>query len=50
MAGKMGGTKQAGPGGHCVCPKCGERVPHTMGSPCHVKKCPLCGERMTRGD
>ncbi|MCK4487926.1 MAG: hypothetical protein KAU38_14355 [Desulfobacterales bacterium] len=39
----------AGPGGDCVCPSCGERVPHQTGSPCFDLKCPKCGATMTRG-
>jgi len=46
--GRMGGSKAAGPGGDCVCPSCGHRVPHVVGQPCYQKKCPKCGAQMTR--
>jgi len=46
--GRMGGGFAAGPGGDCVCPKCGHREPHTVGQPCYQKKCPKCGAQMTR--
>lgn len=37
-----------GPGGYCVCPNCGERAIHQIGSPCYAVKCPNCGTGMTR--
>ena len=37
----VGGTAE------CVCPDCGEKVPHTRGTPCIQTKCPKCGSRMT---
>ena len=43
----MGGTG-AGAGGYCICPKCGERLPHTQGSPCISVSCPKCGAKMVR--
>jgi hypothetical protein len=46
--GKMGGPFAAGPGGNCVCPKCGYKEPHVRGLPCNQKKCPKCGTQMTR--
>ncbi|RLG21446.1 hypothetical protein DRN74_02695 [Candidatus Micrarchaeota archaeon] len=46
--GRQGGFG-LGPGGYCVCPNCGYRVPHQRGSPCYVIKCPKCGAQMTRG-
>lgn len=30
----------------CVCPQCGQRAPHTLGSPCFNIKCPQCGSAM----
>lgn len=47
--GRMGGNRPgAGPGGNCVCPNCGERVPHQQGVPCYEVNCPKCGTKMTR--
>ena len=46
--GRMGGPSAAGPGGACVCPKCGEKVAHTVGQPCNQMVCPKCGANMTR--
>ena len=46
--GRMGG-RGLGPGGECVCPKCGYKTPHQRGNPCHQRKCPECGSFMTRG-
>lgn len=46
--GRMGGPLAAGPGGECVCPKCGEKVPHTAGRPCVQMACPKCGTPMAR--
>jgi len=42
------GRKSMGPGGYCVCPKCGLKIPHTIGQPCFQKKCPKCGTMMDR--
>jgi len=45
--GRRGGFSE-GPGGECVCPKCGETKIHKVDTPCHKEKCPKCGEDMTR--
>ena len=45
--GRKGGFA-AGPGGSCVCPKCGYTTPHTLGSPCYQQSCRRCGTPMTR--
>jgi ribosomal protein S26 len=37
-----------GPGGFCVCAKCGEKVPHEKGIKCTTLKCPKCGHTMIR--
>lgn len=47
--GRMGGRLAAGPGGSCVCPSCGYRATHIVGTPCYQQPCPKCGSRMTRG-
>ena len=42
------GRPGAGPGGNCVCPKCGAVVLHQRRQPCTMTKCPKCGASMTR--
>lgn len=39
---------QSGPGGNCICPKCGEKVAHTTGQACYLQKCSKCSEAMIR--
>ena len=39
-----------GPGGFCVCAKCGEKVPHEQGVKCTTLKCPKCGHTMVRNE
>lgn len=47
--GRMAGARAGiGPIGNCVCPNCGEKVPHTQGTPCYTVNCPKCGAKMTR--
>jgi len=47
--GRGGGTKPgSGPGGDCVCPKCGHLIPHQVGQRCIDIPCPKCGTKMTR--
>jgi hypothetical protein len=47
--GQMGGNRAgAGPSGACICPKCGERVAHAVGTPCYKIDCPKCGAKMAR--
>jgi hypothetical protein len=47
--GRGGGNKPgSGPGGNCVCPKCGKKVAHIAGQRCLDQTCPECGTRMIR--
>jgi predicted amidophosphoribosyltransferase len=39
---------EMGPGGHCVCPRCGGRLPHRRGTHCQDERCPSCGSKMLR--
>ncbi len=47
--GRGSGGNFAGPDGYCVCPECGERLPHRQGIPCNSVVCPKCGLKMIRG-
>jgi len=47
--GRGGGNRPgSGPGGNCVCPKCGTKVPHQAGQRCFDVTCPKCGTSMIR--
>ena len=46
--GRLGGPLAAGPGGSCVCLKCGHKEEHQAGKPCNKQKCPQCGTQLTR--
>lgn len=46
---RMDGPFSAGPGGHCICPKCGTTASHLADQPCSAISCPNCGTTMTRG-
>jgi len=47
--GRRGGNRPgAGPGGNCVCPACGEKMPHQQGIPCFNQVCPKCGAKLVR--
>ena len=37
-----------GPGGYCVCMKCGEKIPHKRGVKCTKLRCPKCDKPMVR--
>ena len=39
-----------GPGGYCVCAKCGEKVPHPRGVKCTTLKCQKCGNILARDE
>jgi uncharacterized protein len=45
---QQSGTGKLGPGGNCVCVKCGKMVTHKKGVPCSEEKCPDCGASMVR--
>lgn len=40
--------KNLGPGGMCVCKKCGYSKKHEFGKPCFRQKCPKCGATLVR--
>ena len=51
--GKGGGRgrnkgRAAGPGGVCVCAKCGEKLPHRRDEKCTTIRCPKCGHPLIR--
>jgi len=37
-----------GPGGYCVCSKCGYKIPHQRGIPCSTLQCPNCKVNLER--
>jgi DNA-directed RNA polymerase subunit RPC12/RpoP len=37
-----------GPGGSCICLKCGKILPHERGVKCTRIECPECGSKMVR--
>lgn len=39
---KIEAAEGEGPGGYCVCPKCGYQALHQKGIPCPTIKCPKC--------
>ena len=39
---------RGGPGGKCVCPRCGVVAAHGRGVPCARLMCPKCGAPMSR--
>jgi hypothetical protein len=47
-SGRRQGGRGLGPQGNCLCPNCGEKAPHSAGTPCKSTKCPNCGAFMIR--
>ena len=48
--GRMGGNRPgSGPVGDCICPSCGQRIPHQRGVPCYSANCSKCGTKMVKG-
>ncbi len=47
--GRMGGNRAgAGPTDYCICPSCGEKTTHKLGTPCNQMTCPKCGTKLMR--
>lgn len=47
--GNLNGNRAGvGPGGECVCPQCGVKLPHQVGTPCYSVSCPKCQTKMIR--
>jgi len=46
--GEVEEAKGEGPGGNCVCPKCGYKIPHERGIPCSTLECPKCKINLDR--
>lgn len=47
--GAGGGNKPgSGPTGNCICPKCGYKAVHQVGTRCVDLKCPNCGTQLIR--
>jgi hypothetical protein len=47
--GRGGGNRPAsGPGGFCVCPKCGNKEPHVARQRCIDQVCSKCGAKMIK--
>jgi len=45
---RRGPKYKSGPGGLCVCPKCGTTKTHKAGVPCSQEVCLECGMTMIR--
>jgi cation diffusion facilitator family transporter len=45
---KIEEARGQGPGGNCVCPKCGYKIPHQRGTPCSILECPKCKIKLVR--
>jgi len=46
--GEVEEARGGGPGGYCVCPKCGYKIPHERGVPCSTLECPKCKINLVR--
>ena len=46
--GELEEAKGGGPGGYCVCQKCGYKIPHERGIPCSTLECPKCKINLVR--
>ena len=46
--GEIEEARGGGPGGYCVCSKCGYRIPHERGTPCSTLECPKCKINLVR--
>ena len=46
--GEIETAKGGGPGGYCVCPKCGYKILHERGVPCSTLECPNCKINLVR--
>jgi len=46
--GEIEEARGQGPGGYCVCPKCGYKIPHQRGTPCSTLECPNCKINLVR--
>jgi cation diffusion facilitator family transporter len=46
--GKIEKAVGQGPGGYCVCSKCGYKIPHQRGIPCSTLQCPNCKVNLER--
>ena len=45
---KIEGARGLGPGGYCICERCGYKIMHKRGIPCSTLKCPKCNLPLTR--
>ena len=48
FSGFSGGTPGRGPDGYCLCPACGNKLAHQLGTPCTSVSCSKCGAKMVR--
>lgn len=48
MKREVKGARALGPGGYCICKKCGYKIEHERGTPCASLNCPKCRTTMVR--